>query len=118
MWDLYQQRPILLYHPLGLEVRVAAVASQKNGIIWLNLESLIKKIRLDMSHHFDSFILNPLNGNPSFIEEKKEWHLIDNQGHLYKFALPPQSTLELWEQYKSDITPEIGNLIEANKLKK
>ena len=107
-WDLYRQMPILLHHPLGLEVRVAAVFCKKDGIIWLNLESLIKKIRLRMSYHFDS--LNPVDGKPYFAEEKNEWHIADGQGHLYKFALPPQSTLELWEQFKSEITPEIESL--------
>ena len=109
-WDLYQQRPILLHHPLGLEVRVAVVFPEKDGIIWLNLESLIKKIRLGMSRDFDSFIMNTVNGKPCFVEEKSEWYVRDSQGNLYKFALPSQSTMELWEQYKADITPEIESL--------
>ena len=114
-WDLYRQRPILLHHPLGLEVRVAAVFSKKDGIIWLSLESIIKKIRLGMSHDFDSFILNPVDGTPCFTEEKSEWHIRDNQGYLYKFVLPSQSTLELWEQHKADVTLEIENLILRKK---
>ena len=115
-WDLYRQMPMLLHHPLGLEIRVAAVFPKKDGIIWLNLESLIKKIRLEMSYHFNSFILNPVDGKPCFAEEKSEWHIRDNQGCLYVFTLPPQSTLVLWEQYKSEITPEIESLFKSNKL--
>jgi len=109
-WDLYCQRPILLHHPLGLEVRVAAVFPKKDGIIWLSLESLIKKIRLGMSRDFDSFILNPVDGIPCFIEEKNEWLVGGNQGQLYRFALPSQSIVELWEQHKVDVTPEIESL--------
>ena len=110
-WDLFCQRPILLHHPLGLEVRVAAVFSKRDGIIWLSLESLIKKIRLGMSRDFDSFILNPVDGKACFLEEKNEWYVRDAQGNLYKFALPSQGTVELWEQYKAEVTPEIEGFV-------
>lgn len=106
MWDLFKQQPILLDHPAKVKVAVAAVSRCKNGEVgWWNADYLINAN--STGHGGSGFPFNPTCGKEEWDEIENCWVVRASYGDVYKFRLPDERMLTLWEGYKQYVpTPE------------
>lgn len=103
-WDLFSEQPLILKHPEGLTVSVAAVSPVKGGVVWWNAEYLVSLCMpggLPGSGFANYFI----EGEPAFSVEDNAWHIKTKDQRIYEFRQADRDSKAKWNQCRQHLSP-------------